>query len=145
VEELVLPGVEHVDIGPAVVVVVADRYAHAIALARHAGFLRHVGEGPIVIVMVQAIPVLGAFLLERRDGRAIHQIDVQIAVVVVVEQRHAGHHGLGLILVRGGRTVGDESQAGALRDLFENDGARGGPGQKRAGSDYNRDESFHVS
>jgi hypothetical protein len=62
VEELVLPGVDHVDIGPAIVVVVADRHAHAVAFARHAGFLGHVGEGPIVVVVVQAIPVLGAFL-----------------------------------------------------------------------------------
>ena len=32
-----------------------------------------------------------------------------------------------------------------MRDLFENNGARGGPGQKRADSDYNRDEDLHVS
>ena len=52
-------------------------------------FFGYIGKGSIVIVVVQPIPILGAFFLQRRDGRAVYQVDVQIAVVVVVEQRHA--------------------------------------------------------
>jgi len=62
VEELVLSRVDHVDIGPAIVVVVADRHAHAVAFARDAGFLRYIGKRPIVVVVVQAIPILRTFL-----------------------------------------------------------------------------------
>ena len=43
------------DVGPAIVVVVADRHAHAESAARHARFLGHVGERAVAIVLVERV------------------------------------------------------------------------------------------
>ena len=42
-------------IGPAVVVVIADGDAHPEASAGHTGFFRHIGEGAVAIVLVQRV------------------------------------------------------------------------------------------
>ena len=112
VEELVAGHVRDIDIGPAVVIVVADGHAHPVALAGDAGFFGDIGEGAVAIVVEEAVPVFRRVLLERRNRRAVDEVDVQVAVVVVIEQRHAGHHGFGLILVRSGTAVGDEVESG---------------------------------
>ena len=51
VVEAVLAEVGDVDVGPAVVVVVADGYAEAPAVVGDAGLGRDVGEGAVVIVV----------------------------------------------------------------------------------------------
>ena len=61
----------------------------------------------------------GASFFERRDRGAVDEVDVQVAVVVVIEQGDARHHGLGLILVRRRRAVGDEDGDRLAGDLFE--------------------------
>ena len=102
VEQLVLTCVNHVDIGPPIVIVIPDSHAHAIAFAGHTCFFSHIGEGAIVVVVVQPIPVFGALFLERRDGGSVYHIDIQVAVVVVIEKSYSRHHGLRLILIRRG-------------------------------------------
>ncbi len=42
-------------IGPAVVVVIAHRHAHAEIAARDAGFLRDIGEGAVAIVFIEGV------------------------------------------------------------------------------------------
>jgi hypothetical protein len=51
--EAVLAVVAHVDVGPAVVVVVGDADAVAPAVIGDAGFFRHIGKGSIVVVVEQ--------------------------------------------------------------------------------------------
>ncbi len=124
VQQLVAGDVRHEEIGPAVVVVIAHGDAHPVALACHPGSVGDVGEGQVPVVVEEPVLVLVAFLLEGRDGRAVDEEDVGIAVVVVIEHGHARHHGLGLVLVRRGRALDGELHSGARGDLFEAD--RGG-------------------
>ena len=87
VVEAVLAEIGNVDVGPAIVVVIADHHAKAPALIGHSGFVGHVGERSIVIVVEQHGPRRRFLALQCGERRAIQQIDVEPAVVVVVEQR----------------------------------------------------------
>jgi hypothetical protein len=76
-----------IEIGIAIVIVIADSYTHAIvsiAGVRQAGLLGYVGEGSVFILPVQAIPVARVVTLEvlwrshrAADVPAIHEEDVQ--------------------------------------------------------------------
>ena len=89
-----------VKIFEAVIIVIADRDAHAVTNTLQAGFFGHVFESAIGFLVVKAIPVTRAGLLRDSalgsrvlEGRAIHQENVEAAVVVVVEKRDAATHG----------------------------------------------------
>jgi hypothetical protein len=92
-----------VEIGETVVVVVADGYADAvvaIAGVGEAGFFGDVGEGAVGILAVEAVPVFGVLAVEFLGlvhwiGQlaAVHQENVEEAVVVVIEEGDASAHG----------------------------------------------------
>ena len=95
-----------------VVVVIAYRHAVSIAHPLHPRSLGHVFERAVGFLVVQAMPVLGVGLARDRaqrsgiaDGRAIHQENVQPAVIVVVEQGDAGAHDLQHVFLGGLRGV----------------------------------------
>ena len=93
-----------VEIEEAVVVDVADRDAGLVGPAAHggdSGLGGDVGERAVVIVVVQRV---------RRVGRAVDEVEILEAVVVVVERGDAGAEGLVHELVRrgaGGMHEGD--------------------------------------
>ena len=107
-EELIRCYVCDKQIGPAIIIKVADRYTHSVSGACDSRFLRDIGESPVPIVVEQAVPIHGRILGERRDGSTVHQVDIEIAVAVVVKKCHAGHHRLDLILVCGRGVCGDK-------------------------------------
>ena len=127
--ERVSAEVGDVDVCEAVVVVVADRDAHAVVVLRHAGeasLLRHVGKRAIGVLVIEAVPEARARLVRqfvRRhrviDLRAVGEEHVQAIVVVVVQQGHAAAHGLHQVLVRRRRVAMREVDAGRLRDVGE--------------------------
>ena len=102
VKELVSSDVREEDVGPPVVVVIADGDSHAITGAGNAGALSHVGKRTVVVVAIEPVPVHGRIFLQGRNCCAIHQVNIQIAVAIVVEQRDPRDHGLDLILVCSG-------------------------------------------
>ena len=69
---------------------------------------------------------LGARLDEARYRRSVHGVDVEPAVAVEVEQRHARDHRLGLVLARRAAGVGDEAQPARGGHLLEHDGIERG-------------------
>src|ERR1017187_9947272 len=78
------------DIGPAVVVVVADCDAEAPAVVGHAGRRSNLGTGAVVVV-VKKRGVRGCFLaINRLEGRAVEQIVAEAAIIVIVDKSHAG-------------------------------------------------------
>ena len=89
VVEAVLAEVADVDVGPAVVVVVADGHAEAPAVVGHAGFCGDVGEGAVVVVVEERGVRRRGFAGQRVEGGAVDEIDVEPAIVVVIEQRDA--------------------------------------------------------
>ena len=94
-----------VDVLAAVVVVVARRDAHAVDLDVEAAPPGGVGEGAVAVVAVEGRQRLA---LARLPVAAVDQQDVEPAVAVGVEQRHAGAHGLGQVfLPRAAAVVGE--------------------------------------
>ena len=94
--------IRHIEIGVAVVVIVAGRDAHALVGVSQAGRFGNIGEGEFA-ARIQVIPeqaVAGFPARRHRDQRfalrigriALDQKNVHIAVVVVVDQRGAGSH-----------------------------------------------------
>ena len=109
-----------VDVDPAVVVDVAGSHSHAVAADVETASGRHVGEAQrprAVRVHAQVVPVQAVArpgrgpcrraeqgVLQRLSGAehlALHQVDVEVSVVVEVEQRPARPHDLGRIVLAG--------------------------------------------
>ena len=76
----------------AVVVVVADRDAHVVAGAREPGLFGYVGEVAVAVVLEEAVGIFRGSLLERLDVRSVGEENVELAVVVVIEDRDAARH-----------------------------------------------------
>ena len=87
--EAVAAIVSHVDVGPAIIVVVAHSHAKSPALVADAGLVGDISKCPIVIVVKEHGAGRGLLALEGRDRGTVQKIDVEPAVVVVVEQRDA--------------------------------------------------------
>ena len=91
--EDVLPVVRDEQVVVAVVVVVRDGQAHPVTVRiAHAGLASHVREGSVTVVAIKDAGQ-GPVGHEARDGRAVEQVDVEVAVPVVVDETTAGRHG----------------------------------------------------
>src|SRR5579884_1224257 len=93
--------VGHVDVGPSVVVVVPDGYAERLARHRNACALADVGEGSIVIVMIEhavrglergrngigalAHLIIRNIVLERVIGDVVADKEVEVTIIVYVD------------------------------------------------------------
>ncbi len=135
VQQMVRPQVSQVDIHPPVVVVVAGGDADAVAGGADAGPLGDVDEadragavGPdLEIVAIEAVGErrgVGRRKDEPVTGRAVERIplaevDVEVAVVVVVEQRDRPTHHLGEVERSSHEVVVDEVEPDLARDLLE--------------------------
>src|ERR1700732_3836694 len=94
VVEPVLAVVADKEIGPAVAVIIRNRAAVSPAIIRHPGLLRYFGERSVMIVVEQC-GVWRLFLsIERIECRAVHEIDIEPAIVVEVDQADARTIGL---------------------------------------------------
>ena len=122
--EAVLAEVGDKDVGPAVVVKVANGHTEAPAVVGHAGLRGHVGKRSVVVVMEERGVRRRGLAGERVIGRAIDEVDVEPAVVVVVDKAHAGAVGLQDVLFgAGAHHVLPASQAGRLAHILKNNGA----------------------
>ena len=111
-----------VDVVVAVVVKVANRAAHAVHLHVEPGLVRHIGEGTVVIVVVERRV---RFLFSVTGP--VHRVDeenVGPAVVVVVDDADAAAHGLGQKLGAECAAVVFEMDTGLLGYIGECNGPR---------------------
>ena len=99
----------YVEIRETVIVIVAHRDTHAISTARHSadiGRSRHVGERSVVTVAVETIceavglAYVGLGRHRRRHLRAVRKEEIEPAVIVVVQHRHAAAHRLDEVFLR---------------------------------------------
>ena len=138
----VLSVVGYVDVGKTVVIVIAYGYADAVVSVSsvgETGFLGDIGESTIGILAVQAIPILRVVAIEflRQvmgfdEIAAIHQENIEEAVVVVIKQGDAATHGFDQIFLgRGGIAVLEnrgrgefdvEHRSGLLVKMVEGEG-----------------------
>ncbi len=135
--EPVGPEVRHQQVGQAVAVGVADRDAGAPAVVAHAGALGDVVEAAVTAVAVEAVDAalgdLGAV-----EAPAVDQVEVEVAVAVVVEQRQAGAAGLedvGLLLAAAPARRRQPRLGGAV------DEAQAGRGRWRPGRGRSQDQT----
>src|SRR6478736_6036117 len=82
--------VAHKDVWPAVVVVVPNRHAKSPAIIRHVSLGGNVCEGSIMVVVKQCSMRWRALSRKRFIGGPVHEIDVEPAIVVVVNQPYTG-------------------------------------------------------
>ena len=80
-------------IGMPVVVVIARRRAHRVALPGDAGAFRNIGEMEVAVVAVQPIPEFRGLFLERRNVGAVGEVDVRQTIAVVIEHGNSAGHG----------------------------------------------------
>ncbi len=125
VVEAVLAEVGDVDIGPAVVVVVGDRGAESPAIVGDACFGGDVGEGSVVIVVEERGVGRRCLAGQRIVGGAVDEIDVQPAVVVVVDQADARANGFDdeVLLRSSYRCASTVVRPDFLGDVLKEDGA----------------------
>ena len=107
----------HQQIRTAIIVVVADSCAHCPAGIANAGLVRDVRERAIVIVVVERTLRL---LPGQRHLHAcgVREVDIRIAVLVVIDQRYAAAHRLDDVARIGRRHV-VEVNAGAGGDIHQ--------------------------
>jgi hypothetical protein len=139
-EERVAAQAGHEEVAVAVAVVVGGDDAQVVAAAGDAGGLGHVRERAVAAVVVQAVPEARLVLLERLDRSAVHHVEVEPAVVVVVEERHAGDHRLRLVAPLRPARVGDEADPTRFGALLEHDRVDSGGESGRAGGEKQQEE-----
>src|ERR1043166_29790 len=118
-----------VKVEKAIVIVVADGDTHTVADVPHSGLFSDVDEAQLAGLRKQVLvePVAGlpagwgrGYEFARVETRALDEIDVQIAVVVVIKQGHAGAHDLGHIVMAGCEIEMTKVETGLGRDVPEN-------------------------
>ena len=118
----VLAKIGDVDIWPTVIVVVAYRNTEAPAFICHSSTGSDIGESAVVIVVKEHGAGYWSLPPFRLSGRAVQEIDVQPAIVVVVNQgdARAGSFDNGCFL-RSSRAVVKNVQASLLCDIRKHD------------------------
>ncbi len=110
------------EIVPAVVVVIADADAGLPAGAREAGFFGDVGESSVAIIFVEMRGRCLAGRPVRVETRAVGEINVEPAVVVVIEKGEAAAFGFDdvALVIDSAPDIGSV-EAGFARDVDEGD------------------------
>ena len=118
-KQLIASNVGDEQIRPAVVIIITDGYTHAIARASDARLLGHIGKGPVMVVVKQPVPVNRRLLHQGGNCGSIHDVYIEIAVPVIVEKSHAGHHSFNLVFVWGWGIRRCEVQSGLCSNFFK--------------------------
>src|SRR5882724_11678972 len=120
VVETVLAVVGHIEVRPAIVVVVADRNSESPTLIGDSCLGCNICEGSVVIIVEEHSLWRGLLTLQSRNRGAVEQVDVEPAVIVIVEQRYTRAWSLDDALLFGstGATV-KFVETGCLRDIGE--------------------------
>ena len=103
------------EVGPAVVIIVADRHSVAVA-TRHRGDLRGLAdilEAAVAAVAEEAIAGRSP-AASRQERSALDAVHVEPAVAVVIEQPDPTRHRLGELAIRARIVVEDEAETGTL-------------------------------
>src|SRR6185437_6719222 len=116
----VLAVVADKQVGPTVVVVIGNRASVAPAIVGHAGLRRDIGKRAIVVVMEER-GVRRIFLaVQRIESRSVHKIDIEPAVVIVIDEAYAGAIRLDdEVLFRRAHLVTPVGEPSLPRDVFK--------------------------
>src|ERR1700730_11276054 len=90
-EQMVWSQAGHVDIVPAIVIVIANRYSHPPSDVTDPGLVRYLGKRSVAVVVIKSAPRL-LLRFHHVHRQRIHQVDVQVTIVVVIKERHSPTH-----------------------------------------------------
>ena len=93
------------DVLVTIVVIVSDGDAIVETRARESGLRGNIFEVTVAIVLEEPVGVLGRALLQGRDVGSVGEIDIEVAVVVVVEHGYPAGHGFGRVMLGRLRTI----------------------------------------
>ena len=103
---------------PSVVVVIGGGNARREALAPNSGGNRDIGERSIAVVAIQPVVEGRIGFIELRLAGAVHEVQVRLAVVVVIENGNSADHWLDLPLLGRCGVSQDEVDACARARCF---------------------------
>ena len=83
--EPVLPVIRDVNVGPAVIVIVADRDAESLTFVGHTRLFGYIRKRAVVVVVEQHGAGSWFFSFQCCDGGTVQQVDIQPAVIVIVD------------------------------------------------------------
>src|SRR5207253_2899356 len=90
-KEMIGPETGDIKVVKAVVIVVTDGHSHPPADVAHARLISYIGERAVAIVVVQGALSL-SLRLYQVDGQRIDEVDVRVAIIVVVDERQPAAH-----------------------------------------------------
>src|SRR5882762_8073606 len=126
VKEATLSERGYEEVVEAVVVVIADRYTHAIHFHIEAGFVGYVSECSIVIVVIKLGS--GVLLLMTRPVHPIDQKNVGPAIVIVIDESDARAERFRQEFLSERAIVVSKANAGLLSYVAKGDCRSGGSG-----------------
>ena len=112
--------VDHIEVGEAVVVVVSDGTSHSPTFVTDSRVLGDVSKSPLALVAVQAVPAHG-HRCPVDELHSVHEVEVEVAVAVVVEQCRSAPERAHDVLLRLVATDVDEVDPGSRSHLGEAD------------------------
>src|SRR5262249_620744 len=119
--QTVLAVIRHINVRPTVVVVISHGHAKSPSFICHTGLVRYIGECSIMIVVKEHRTRRALFAKKRRNSRTIQNVDVEPAVIVVIEQRHTRTRRFNnRRFFRAAGLVFEFREPGLLRDIREN-------------------------
>ena len=101
----------HVQVGPAVVVIITGGDAHRVSLAGDSSSFGHIGKRSIPVIPIKPVEKSGASFFQTGDLGPIAKEDVQKAVVVVIKNCNTAQHGIDDGLVRNSAVIQHETHA----------------------------------
>src|ERR1700720_1790368 len=99
-KQMVLPEAGYEKIVKAIVVIVTHGASHAPTDIVETRLVCHISKGAITIIVIESAARLAAGL-HQIDCKRVNEEDIEIAVVVVIEQRHPAAHRLNDVLFIG--------------------------------------------
>src|SRR5271168_3151344 len=122
--EAILSKIGYVEVGPSIVVVVSNSHAIAPSVIGYSCLYRYIGKSSVVVVMEKRGMRGFCFTSLRFVGGAIHEIDIEPSIVVVIDQCNAGTNRIDdefLGRIAHVRMPGPKSRL--FGDVLEDDGA----------------------
>jgi hypothetical protein len=133
--EAILAVVGHENIRPAIIVVVGHSDAETPSIIGDARLGGYVGERAVVVVVKEGSVGRFFFAIQGLERGTIGEVDIEPAIVVVVDQAHPGSIRFqDELLVRVPHVMGPVRDAGLFGDVLEDDRATGDESSRSDGA-----------
>src|SRR5258708_106822 len=99
-EQMVWPQAGHIDVVKAIVIVVTNGDPHSPADVGETGLVCNISKSPVAVVVIESAAGL-ATRLHQVHRQRVNKKDIEVAVVVIIKERHTATHGFDDVLLLG--------------------------------------------